>query len=312
MKKRIFALALAVLMAVSLLCLGVMAKKMEVVTLKDDLKEAYYQGNTYVRINASVITEFNGLSEGLHFELSDGQSADIINVSGERYGDILVINLEYTLGGFSTFYYHRESTLDAYNAFINGGGEVYIFDMSVFYPFIPTDTREVAAKDVFVNKLEIPGHKVEYYSEVCKVTAQSDDGVYSITTGYLLNDDGGSYYYLDVRQFGATRAEDFNPHDHDTVVIWDVTEAEWLKEAIGDEDDIEFPLGGSVDSFIGTLSIIVFAFGLGVVPLVGMILCLTLTAKAANPYKRYIRIVALLLGIELLAFCAIIIMLIIV
>ena len=298
-------------MAVSLLCLGVMAEYTDTVTLKDDLKEVYYRGDTYVRVNASVITEFNVLSEDLHFELSDEQSAEIINVYGDKYGDLLMIDVEYALGGFSTFYYHKESTLDAYNDFINGGGEVYALDMSDFYPFNSADKWEVAAKDIFVNRIEIPGHKVEYYSQVCEVTAQSDDGVYSITTGYLLND-GGGYYYLDVRQFGATRAEDFIPHDHDTVVIWDVTEAEWLKEVIGDEDDIELPIGGSADSFIGTMSIIVFSFGLGVVPLVGMILCLTLTAKAAKPYKRYIRIVALLLGIELLAFCAIILMLIIV
>ena len=295
-----------------ILCLtlgvGVSAAQ-ETITISDSLKEAYYGGATYERFNGQSLIFSNGFDESPRVELSDEQAVDIDHTSARICGPVIVINYYFMLGGQATYYYCRTDSLETINGFLNGGGETYTFNISKLTgSLLSYDIVEVSADELFTNAVNLEGYKVNYLSRNDTVFCNNQDKNLKLASGWLLTDSDQRIYYLDTRQFGACSPENFNPEKYDSVVLWEITDAKWLKEALDNtQDPLDDVIDDEVDEFMNIFSIVILVMFLFVAPLIAMIICTVLAKKSCGIYRRLLTTVSVLLAIELLAFTAIII-----
>lgn len=277
-KLLLFTLALALI--VSLLTVIPSADSGRI-TISDDYSTVTYNGKEYVHFPELSYVDCSETFYEEDFKLTAEQSSAIYSISADvREGVYLSLNVTFNKGGRMYENYICVDYLDEYQHFTDKGGAQYLFDDYRTY-----ETVYVDREDVFKNGFTLNSYELLYFENYAHVTSTSADGLLREFSGYILYDHNGGYYYYDLSSEGS-----------DTVTIWKLDTA-----IFEDEDDNLIDMPFESDFMLG-FSTVIISFFFGAIPLAGLIVCLVLSFKSKQPYRRGLRIVTLLCAAEIVTF----------
>ena len=282
MKTRKFLLFVLALALISSLLIIVPSADGGNVVISEDYNSVTYNGNDYVyfpeAISGNSDQTFIPDSE---FSLTDEQKAEISSITAYASEDVYIhISISFEKGGYLEDYYINVDYIDDYETFLAEGGAQY-----VFYDHENYEEIHLKRADIFKNPVKVKSYEVYYYENYSPVHTISTDGYFSVYSGDILCDNEGNYYYYD--HLSAPVGEH--------VTLWK------LDGAIFEEDINFYPDYDGNELIIGLSAVIISLF-LGAIPLAALIVCLVLSFRSKQPYRRGLRITAILCAVELVAF----------
>ncbi len=260
------------------------------IVISEDYNSVTYNGNDYVYFPETIGGDRNEtfISDS-DFALSDEQKAEISSISAYACEDVYVhISISFEKGGYLEDYYINVDYIDDYEEFLVKGGAEY-----TFFDYENYEDVYIKRADIFKNPIKVKSYEVYFYEFYSPVNTVSADGYFSTYSGDILFDNDGNYYYYD-----------FNSDDGEYAMLWQLDKSIF-------EEDIEFyPEFDGNDFMIGFSAVILSLF-FGAIPLAALIVCLILSFRSKQPYRRGLRITAILCAVELVAFITTMILLLV-
>ena len=251
------------------------------ITISEDYSTVTYNGKEYFYFPELINVYDTEDFDSEHFDLTPEQEREIHSVTAYiNEGVYLRLSISFRKGGNLYDIYICVDYLDEYQQFITKGGSEYSF-----YDYRSYENVYIDRKDVFKSAVVINSYELLYYEKYAEVTSTSADGCLRVHSGNILYDNGGNYYYYD-----------FNSDNGDTVTLWKLDTSIFEE----DQDDVlDMPFES--DFMLGFSTVIISLF-FGAIPLAGLIVCLVLSFKSKQPYRRGLRIVTLLCAAEIVTF----------
>lgn len=191
--------------------------------------------------------------------------------------------------------YLQDNYLDSYNALTTGQITEYLIDFK--WP----DGNIVTAKkeDIFDNTVTLTSSEFER-SDYYPVRIQSEDGVLTIATGYLLIIDD-TYYYTDFSESTLENDYYFDPSEYSELLAHEITDATLCANLLAAEnayydDDFGFLYDDDLSETILSVFVIILLI---LVPLMLFILFLILAIRSKTIYKKFFRTIYILSAAEL-------------
>lgn len=251
------------------------------VVISEDYNSVTYNGNDYVYSPENVRGNANEtfLSDS-DFALTDEQQEEISSITAYAREDVYIhISISFKKGGYLEDYYINVDYIDDYEEFLAEGGTEY-----TFFDYENYEDVYLKRADIFKNPIKVKSYEVYFYEIYSPVNTISADGYFWAYSGDILFDNDGNYYYYD-----------FNSNDGENAMLWQLDKSIF-------EEDIEFyPEFDGNDFMIGFSAVILSLF-FGTLPLATLIVCLILSFRSKQPYRRGLRITAILCAVEIVTF----------
>ncbi len=260
-----------------------------------DYSRVTYGDNTYVlcedRNGTIYLLESNRIS---NISLTKDQTSEISSVEAYSSDKIIELFIDFNKGGSAHYIYVREDCVDEYIRFLSRGSDkcrIEVYQNS-YDQYIEVDISELKGE-----KKLMAGYEVKFFSICSAVYSMGfDKTVSGDICGYIYKDsDRNSFFYIDAYQFDKADNADFSPELHKNVTVWEITSSEIisaLSNSIYDDTidtDTDFFGEQSLSA-----SIIIMVAGLGIIPMLGIIICLSIAAKSQKPYKVCLRVASAL------------------
>lgn len=293
-KQKILVVILSILLLLPILILPATAAEQifgGTARVSADYSVIVWNSQKYIRVSSSDILYLENTQPIGDLALDPSEYDHIAYVSASANDYAIDLTLEYTEGGYVTYYYIREDKLDEYNDVIKNGADSFWVSM---YGFGSADI-EVTRSALYSNPTTVSGSYVARYLTVAQVSCTAFDGdIELVSRGYIFKDENSSFYYVDEYQFGAGSERFEYIGERDTVTIYEITDEELVTALKNQSDynDIYLEIEGSVGLFI--FSVTVFAVALGFVPLLAAIVSFILGFFAKKGYKKFLFTVAAL------------------
>lgn len=260
------------------------------IVISEDYNSLTYNGKDYVlfpeMIKGNINETFFSDSD---FALTDEQQAEISFITAYACEDVYIrISISFEKGGYLDYSYINADYIDDYERFLSNGGAEY-----TFFDYKNYEDVYIKGTDIFQNPIKVKSYEIYYYEVFSPVNTTSADGYFSAYSGDILFDNDGNYYYYD-----------FNADNGEYAILYQIDSSIFQE---GDIIDVPFDDGG----FIVVISAVLLSLFFGAIPLAALIVCLILSFKANHPYRRGLRIAAILCAIEIVAFIATMILLLI-
>lgn len=278
--RKIVLFVLAIALISSLLVIAPSADGGKVV-ISEDYNSVTYNGNDYVYFPENIRGNANEtfLSDS-DFALSDEQKAEIASITAYACEDVYIkIDISFEKGGYLEDYYINVDYIDDYEEFLTEGGTEY-----TFFDYENYQDVYIKRADIFKTPVKVKSYEIYYYENYSPVNTISADGYFSVYSGDILCDGDGNYYYYD-----------FNSDDGEYAMLWQ------LDKSIFEEDIDLYPDYDGNDFMVGFSAVILSLF-LGAIPLAALIVCLIFSFRSKQPYRRGLRIIAILCAVELVTF----------
>jgi hypothetical protein len=287
--RKIFLSILTVVLLLTLLTLPTSA--LGEIEVAEGLVSLTYNGDEYVRVDSSDISSVNDTMTVYNISFADADEDVMIYAIAYANDSAIELYIDYDLGGSGYYYYVRQDLLDEYNQALSGKatqGEMYL----------EFDSVQITIPSLRGEKQTIKGYELDAFPNfvgyVYPLCLDGDITLYD--KGFVMSTFDGEYFYVDQCQFGKYMNQS-ELSVCDTVTIWRITDKNIIgmieDGTFGDfyEDDYN-DFGDELNAFIPGL--IIFGAALGLLPLAVGIVALIASMKAKAPYKKYLRIVAIL------------------
>ena len=289
--KKLFILFLVTATILALLTLSVSASDTSI-KVSEDYSTLTYDGETYILIDPNGDYFFETDYYTSNVDLTDTQASEIDSVEVYTSENFIELYIVYNKGGSVCYSYAHEDIVDKFYDFVLNGGEAY--KISLWYGEVITDRERLFGKEITIKGYELNYY---YYEDYVKNVGFGGrvNSIYSC--GYIFGDGNGNIYYFD---YGLSPNDASLPvMMNETLTVWQITDKDLIEEInensyedqYGDYDDFddigEIPL---------VISVIIFAFFVGLIPLAGAIVCFILSIRAEGIYKKGLRIAAALLA----------------
>ncbi len=285
--RKIVLFVLAIALISSLLVIIPSADSGKVV-ISEDYNSVTYNGNDYVYFPENIRGNANEifLSDS-DFALSVEQKAEIASITAYACEDVYIqIDISFEKGGYLEDYYVNVDYIDDYEEFLTEGGTEY-----TFFDYENYQDVYIKRADIFKNPLKVKSYEIYYYENYSPVNTISADGYFLVYSGDILCDDHGNYYYYD-----------FNLDDGEYATLCKLDKSIF-------EDDIDLYPDYDGNDFMVGFSAVILSLFLGAIPLAALIVCLIFSFRSKQPYRRGLRIIAILCAVELVTFVATMILL---
>lgn len=284
MKTRRFLLFVLAIALISSLLVIIPSAKGGRLEVSEDYLTLSYNGNSYTRSSQDTLygDYSDRLGSGSDFALTATQKQEISSIAAYIYDDVYIyLEIYFNKGGYIREYYLNDEYSDDYEYFLANGGSTY-----TFYNYDQYKSVSVDKKDFLTSSSVMKKHEIAYYTTFAPVETVSENGYFNIQSGYIICDSDGNYFYYDIYDFESP---------DDNVTVWKLDKALFVEDNI--EIDIEFD-NGVVIGFAGVILSLFF----GAIPLAGLIVALILSFKSKQPYRRGLRILAIICAVEIVAF----------
>ncbi len=299
MKKKILSLIIAVLLIVPCLALNVSAATTPEISILNNGQNLEYQGNNYVRFDASMVEfEVEDSIEDVDYNII---GADIKSADYDLSPNNAIIRAYFT--------YNDGSMLTA--TFINDNFYYSEYQRMITNPdkftvdfYYPDDNTVTANSEAFFGEATSLYGDDLWYSNQMDVTVKAEDNSFYINKGCLFIVDD-TYYYYDYEKAGITDPYSFNAYEIEGwIEVYKITDPDLcaqLDAAYSEYNDDFIGLLGSdfTESFAIVLLVLVFA----VIPLAAMIVFLILAIRAKTPsYKKLFTVIYITAATGLVVF----------
>lgn len=288
MNRKITFLAIVIL-SVLALCVPAMAAA-QPGTISEDFKEVYYQGETYVMLNTGSQMSVNvDWSQKLTIQLTQAQKQEVSEVTATAGKNVVIVHFRFENGANEYVSYLNSKQIATYENMEKGVAEYY--ELVAENDTFPTDPIKVSPEKLLANPVSVKGISLAQYT-LYPVEGYSLDEELSCTMGYLIYCDKDTVYYLSCYGFEEGYVTEPNLMLYDTVTVYQITDAELLKQLCETEESDEVSEMSDTAEYIivGILSVMFI-----VIPAVIGIVFMVLSFKATQPYKKYFKAISALL-----------------
>ncbi len=286
--KKLFISVIFTALILTLFLIPISALDGEPISVSADYSSLQYQGQKYIRVDSSDILYITSTD---HSSSVTVDGADRLIEQAEAYINDSVIELSviYKEGGSALYYYINEALLGEYLAFI--AGDAVDYEIGLYYGDIQTVKSQLFGKPV-----EFSGYELNYFTYTGGVSALAFGGDIYSSTGYIINDTQGNFYYVDHSLSAPGALGDITMQE--SVTVWQIVDEDIIDEMIkntqGDFfddgfNDLEFEGG---DGFI--FGIIFVAAILGIIPFVAAVVTFCISLKCSADYRRRLRLISAL------------------
>ncbi len=297
--KRIISLVTALTMLC--LSLGIGSVAGPYVTFSEDFTEMTVAGQTYSRINSSVLDLDQLEYTAMTVSLSEAQSETVnyINFDTDAYMDIVHVSISYKDGSTLSVTFINNHQLKEYNDIVSGTAKKYMVDFR--YPY--GNKLRAERDDLYSEKTTLGGLELEFCSHF-PVYAQNERGTIKAEKGSLIIYED-KYYYVDYKEAGISVSNEapFASYNYDSLSVRRITN-EKLCDLIEDaeeryyDDDFGFLFNDKFSEKVSTAFII---FVLVILPLATLVVSLIFTIRSKGFYRRLSITVCSLSGATLIA-----------
>ena len=260
------------------------------IVISEDYNSVTYNRNDYVYIPENIRGSANEtfLSDS-DFALTKEQQEEISSITAYACEDVyMYISISFEKGGYLEDCYINVDYIDDYEEFLAEGGTEY-----TFFDYENYEDVYIKRADIFKNPVKVKSYEIYYYENYSTVHTISADGYFWSYSGDILFDNDGNYYYYD-----------FNSDDGEYATLCR------LDESIFEQNINFYPEFNGNEIMIGFSAVILCLF-FGALPLAALIVCLILSFRSKQPYRRGLRITAIICAVELVAFITTMIILLI-
>lgn len=269
-------------------------------TISEDYQTLFVEDTYYSRVNLSLIEyEYTTLMTD-KITLSPTQQETIKEIELQTNDSHSIINVQITFydDALLSIFFLQNDYLDTYEQLMSGQATEYLIDF--VWPegnIVRADRETLFGEVVTLSKTELEWCDRDF------VSAQSDDGALSITTGALLSDKD-AYYYVDFSEIHIDNKWDFQTNKYHVLNVHKITDNKLLENITAAQeklydDDLGFLYD---DDFTEALSTVFMIFIFAIVPFILFVLFLILSIRSKTIYKKFFRIVYILSAAELVAF----------
>ncbi len=321
--KKILSILLISMLLCSLLCLPAFAEDgqfSDKLKISEDYQNVIYQGKLFTKVDSDTAEtgDYNTLSDS-EIELTPTQTQEIKSISAYYYNLSIELDIVYNKGGSGYYYYVASEAYDEYIDIANGKGHSYFIESNSSY-----DVLEIKHSQLLGKMYTIEGYKLNYYprygqysldSSYVSVYTTSKSGSFSKVCGYIFKDTSDNRYtYVELSQF---EKDDLDFENYPSVTVYEITDPVLISELdllitvqnnnIENNENISEIMSNTFLTICAVLLSLLF----GVLPLIGLILCLIRAFKSTKPYKKMLFIATALIAVELLIFITIAILIIV-
>lgn len=288
MKNRKFIFAFLILV-ILLPLLSVSVSASGELVVEKGLGSITYNGDKYVRVDSSTVHSVN-YSDPIHnVVFSDSDDEAIVYANAFANDSAIELFVDYSAGGSGYYYYIRSDLIAEYEqAMVGDCKRVTLY---LDFGSVELDTPSLCGEKLLIKGYELDAypHTNGYVYPMCL-----DDTVTLRDRGYIVSTYEGEFFYVDQYQFGEYMNSDTLSLCQ-TLTVWRITDKDviaQIKEYSHNEYFEDDDHGDELDMFIPGL--VIFGVALGLLPLAGGIVALISSMKSKAPYKKYLRIVAIL------------------
>lgn len=291
--KKILTVIISTLLLFS--CLGFASFAAESsVTISEDYQKLYRNGDSYSRVDTTMleIESYMPLGEQIEFSLTQQETIKSINLDTNEYENIICADITFRDGASLSVDFLRDDYAEAYQALVNGQDGQYIIDF--LYPegnIVKTEHTSLFGASCTLSADDY--NYCEYYN----VSAKYTDGKLSAIKGALLIIDE-KYYYVDYAEAGVLNWSDFTPYEYLTLPAHEITDT-GLVQNIKDAEELYYAddLGFLYDDhFTESISAVFLIIIFAIIPFALFVTFLILAIRAKSIYKKMFRTIYLLSG----------------
>lgn len=307
--KKYFALIITVIILSLSLCVTTFATQKKTIKLSDDYKEMYFGGNTYTRVDASMLRYVDEAEAIVDYYTDDKYYDDALTVTAgedpyyttilteEQHKEvkmveilstnhnetIFLIRIDFYDGAELFIDFIREDMIDEYNKVRNGDTDEYYIDFR--YPEKNTVSLK---KEIFFagDRTKIDFWEYEYEFNVY---ADSPSGSFDVEIGILFKI-GTDYYFCSYIESGTSSWDEWYEYSSDNKVdAIKITDEEALESIkIAEEMYLEDEFGYLFnDELTETVAKIFFTLIFAILPLAIAVTSLILAIKSKKGlYKK--------------------------
>ncbi len=264
------------------------------ITVSEDYSYVTYRGEKYIRIDNNDIysTSASAIMGEVIFAAGDHNIEQV-----DAYADEYAVELwvTYKQGGNASYYYINESILSDFMQLSENGGDEY--QIELYY-----DTVTIQRHQLFGSAKTIQGYELNYYSVTGSILSNAFDKSITVSTGYLINDPEGNFYYVDYSKSSNDRETPLDMQKN--ITVWQITDQNTINELMDASPQYFFPdndnFDGDIDGDGLGVGIVLLVILLGIVPLICAIISFCISFKCNKEYKRRMRIISALCLLTLL------------
>lgn len=280
-------------------CLGMTAfAETSAPTISDDYRTVYFNGETYSRVNASMI-KVDHVNYNVELELTEKQQEDIAQVSITTNGSKSMINLviEFKDGSRLSADYMQDTYQKTYEDLLADPNSPYTIDFKS-----PTNNKVTCSKSLLKANPVVLDKIALNRSNAFPILVNLDDFTHIYRGSLLIS--GERYYYVDYEEIGVTSWNYFFLSKYTELPAYEITDSDLLSKISAGEEayynsDFGFLYNGELtDTISKVFLILVFA----IIPAVILVLFLILAIRTKTVYRKLFTVICCISGVELIIF----------